>query len=195
VPFQERSEQPARSKVLVEQLVDGLRLTVPPDRLWLGERRAVVPALAFVTCLFAVAAAIFVWGRWSDDWGEWHMALTAGAITGCAFPATLLLLWLLFLAYLRRQRAVIRVQDGNLSVTHTGMLRRRSYDWPREQRPDVHLGHPRIGTLWQLQIHSGDAKRVGLLTGRDPCELQWLATIIRQALRQAESQPDAALCR
>ena len=194
-PFQERSEQPAASKVRVEQSVDGLQLTLPPDRLRLGELRSLIYSFVFVICLGAVASGFFFWGGWREDLSRahevWAQAVTAAGVTFCAFPATLLLIVLVVLARLRRQQADIRVQDGNLSVTHRGMVRRRSYHWSRAQGPDVRLGHPQnpFGLLWELQIHADDEKPVGLLLGRDPCELQWLATVIRRALREHASSP------
>jgi hypothetical protein len=178
VPFQERWEQPAESKVRVEKLDEGILLTIPPGNLWLGHIPTALRAIATVTMLFALATVVLLWGGWIE-------AFTFGA----GFADAMLVLAYLSIVFanarLGHQRAIIVVQGGKLDALYSSPIRGREHRWSSQEQLDVRLGHPWgfYNGLWELQIHSGQEK-VGLLVGRDPIELQWLATLIRQALRQ-----------
>jgi hypothetical protein len=190
VPFQERREQPAGSKVLVEKSPEGVRLTIPPGNLWLGHIPTMLRAFATVFVLFALVTVILFWAR-SHIAENIHLVLWDALTFGAGFADTLLILAYLSLVFastrLGRQSATIVVQDATLNVLYTSPIRGREHrcSWSSQQQPDVRLGHPWGGFdgLWELQIHSGQEK-VSLLLGREPIELQWLATLIRQALRQ-----------
>jgi hypothetical protein len=182
VPFQELREQPAGSKVLVEKSPEGVRLTIPPGNLWLGRIPVILRAIATVIVLFTLATFILFWV------GRLGTPLIIAVTFGAGFADTVLILAYLSLVFantrLGRQWAIIAVQDANLNVLYTSPIRGRERRWLSQQQPDVRLGHPwgGFGRLWELQIHAGQEK-VGLLVGRDPIELQWLATLIRQALQ------------
>ena len=114
------------------------------------------------------------------------------------------------LAYLHSQEPPIIFRDlkpanimlqpnGNVRLIDFGIARRFT---PGASKDTMLLGSVGYSPPEQFGRHQTDirsdiyafgATLHHLLTGRDPCELQWLATVIRQALRQGASQQDSAL--
>ena len=90
--------------------------------------------------------------------------------------------------HLGTRRWTLRMDRSQLLVTLKSVLRSREWRWAAGDIEDVRVGNSGTEvnnrTLEQLQIHTRtDAKQTGLLTGRTPEELAWVATTLREALR------------
>jgi hypothetical protein len=73
-----------------------------------------------------------------------------------------------------------------------GIFGAKQREFPCEEIGDICLGPSGMevnGTpVRQLQIHSRDGQQLGLLTGRDEAELEWLACELRAAWRAADPE-------
>ena len=85
-----------------------------------------------------------------------------------------------------RRRAGIVVADGRLSVFQTGLFGSKERSWTKDEISTVRLGNSGMEVndvpVPELQILPIGEKKVGLLAGRDPAELNWLAAVICRAL-------------
>ena len=82
--------------------------------------------------------------------------------------------------------SVSRNAAGNLLVMQQGIFGTKRREWPVEAIESIGLGPSGMKVndrdVLQLQVHAGGEK-LGLLTGRDETELEWLACELRCAWR------------
>lgn len=178
--FHGRAEQPEGSLVLREELSHaGVRLTVPR----LGMFRTSGGVLFFIgVALLAAASVALVLGLRGffplfGDLG-WIITLVIIGVAICGVAGIVDGLQLAL------ARAVLTADAQSLEVTASGLFGTKHHHWPREKVTTVNVGqHPGGGgMIWELQIHVKYQKHVGLLPGRDAGELQWIATVLREAL-------------
>jgi hypothetical protein len=198
LPFLERSEQPSGSKMIYEPLSGGFRITVP--KMGFGHPNIHFHMAGVV--LFLALTAFFGWflylhwlvNQW--DFGASIVGL-AVVITGLAFIGAAVAL------VGRAQRhALVTVLDDTLSIQQTNLYRTKRQEWARSSIADVLLGythgaiqytgtrpilHDHMNPFWELQIHLDDGTIVHLFDGYDDAELQWMATVLRRALRIPEA--------
>ncbi len=71
-------------------------------------------------------------------------------------------------------------------IMQTNLFTTTNREWPRSQIHTVVVGPTGISLnstpILELQIRSAEKKLCGMLAGRDPAELAWMATLLRQAL-------------
>jgi hypothetical protein len=185
-PFRERGEQPAGSKVVVEESIGGLTLTVPP--LGIGHRSALAffgTSVVVVTMTAVLAGFIFLAGplplpRWTWILLDAVMGLLALGMAGTGLQ----LAW---------RRAVLTVTADELNVAQTDPFDSQKGEWSRSELVDVRVGTPSGAAEerppWALRIYPKQGRPFGFLAGRDAAELQWLATVLRQCLRLPEDSP------
>jgi hypothetical protein len=95
-----------------------------------------------------------------------------------------------------RRTAMFAVAAGNLLVMQKGLFGTKKREWAVDDISHIALGPSGMKVndrdVLQLQIHAAGEK-LGLLTGRDVAELEWLACELRSAWRAARSpdQPHA----
>jgi len=118
------------------------------------------------------------------------------------FPLFLLLFWavgigmLLGALNMGRRSAMFAVAGGNLLVMQKGIFGTKRREWSAQEISSIVTGPSGMKVndrdVPQLQIHASGEK-LGLLTGRDERELEWLACELRNAWRAASSsgQPHA----
>src|SRR5262249_19452695 len=95
-----------------------------------------------------------------------------------------------------RRRAILAVVGDSLLVIQEGPMRLKRSEWHRDELKDVRpapsglsVNHKRV---LELQIQPKLGKPFGLLGGHGDPELEWIATMLRGALRlPAESVPPA----
>lgn len=93
---------------------------------------------------------------------------------------------LLTAIHLGRRKFTIRADRSRLEFGMQSPIRSRQWSWPASELSMVVVGDS--GTkvndqmLLQLQVHTRDGKKQGLMTGRDPEELRWVAWSLCQAL-------------
>jgi hypothetical protein len=177
--YEELAEQPAGSRITVEQSAESLRLIVPP-----GIRNSPGWYIAGgFLCMMAFAlSTMFFEDDAVRDMPLWLNVLlfTGTGIGGISF--------ILAQANLTRRRLELAVHGDALMVLQSNLFGAKQRQWRREHVADVFVIHHPDSEgpdHWELQIQprpgEGDAFR--LLAYQDVSELRWLATVLRQALR------------
>jgi hypothetical protein len=86
-----------------------------------------------------------------------------------------------------RRRAVFAVVGETLMVLQTGIFGSKRREWKSEHIADIRTGPSGMKVnnmdVIELQILQRNGKKFGMLAGREVPELQWLATLLRRALR------------
>jgi hypothetical protein len=197
-PFLERHEQPAGSKITLERSAEGVLLTVPAAG-WLHPtvRRIFHWSAAFFGLALG-GGPLFCWlaEAITVRSGDVVDPYTPGTFMAYVFEAVAVIwiivwtiggLWDLVVGVWRaRWQGQLAVAGDLLILRCTTLFGTRSRQWERASVVDV-----RIGRAWgefeeancELQIHLNDRKIVRVLPGYGDQELQWLATVLRRALR------------
>jgi hypothetical protein len=186
--FVERPEQPADSRIVVERSGEDLALTVPPTGFAHGDAAGYLSA-GFVLTLIAGVGAFFA----PEGINMFSITLAILGILGVGC----------LVAAIGRARQHMQwwVVDDTLLVEQTTLYGTTHLRWPRWRVADVRVGYhvPAIlaksATLrnvmahqhgdprWAIHVHLENGDIVGLLDGYSAEELQWLATVLRRALR------------
>jgi hypothetical protein len=183
------TEQPAGSRVLVEERGAGVRLVVPPAGVWRGSK-----GLFFFGLLWCAFMAVF----------------TAFSVTGSikrqnsiplAFWFFIPTFWLIGLGLLAcainmgRRSATLEVIAGRLGVENRGLFGSKRREWTRADlvaiRADASGMEVNDRPVIELQFHPRDGKKVGLLAGHDEQELRWMATRLRRVMNVPARLPEA----
>jgi hypothetical protein len=180
VPFVERSEKPSQSKAVLVRQASGLALTLPPPGLWRGSSGCYfLFGLVWMMCV-TVAGISFLPG--APDRGQAVLVLLICLVAGVVV--------LLIGIHLGSKQAVFTVAGASLMVVEdSGLLGSKCHEWTRREIADIRTGWagPDMNAdekpLPELQILLGNGEIHGMLSGRGEQELQWIATVLRQALR------------
>jgi hypothetical protein len=178
--LQERQEPPSGSRVRVEEWAGVFTVVVPPPGAWRGSRGlfpfalAWCAVLAFLTALTAFATesagvnargafVVVLGGSWAVGLGLVLTAVARG-----------------------RRGAVLTVTGDSLRVGQTGLVRTRHQEWARDELLEIVVGTSfrKEGDvpLLELKVWEFPGSYTGLLAGRGPAELAYIATQLRQAL-------------
>jgi hypothetical protein len=170
-------ERPSGSGVMVEHHPDGVTFIVPPTGVGRDARGGVflLVGVMFLTgalvCMLAAAGIVTLQG---DPWPAFCICLVCGLI-----PLTGAI-------ELGRRRVVLVVSGFKLIVTTDSPFRYRERFWPRAELNDIDTGPSKHEIndrpLPELQIHLRTGKKFGFLVGREPEDLEFLATSLRRAL-------------
>ena len=187
-------EQPPGSDVQAESFPDGITLRVPPAGVWKG------------------SAGLFQFGiGWSVLIGAFTLLfLVAGVFQGAAvsgIPGLFAVMGVLcspgaammyFGWRMGTRESVVAIVAGNLMVMQTTGQRVKRKEWPQSEIQTIRVGPSDIEKndepVPELQIMGPKGKLFGMLAGRDPRELGWMATMLRQGLQSAgpSRAPDGA---
>lgn len=182
--FTEREEQPAGSKIILEQSADGVTLTVPPAGIWRGSKGGFFFSLLW--CGFmTVFTSIIVGAAFGDVKGRENLLV---------FFIVIPVFWGIGIAMMLgainmgKRRAVLAVVGNNtLLAMQTGIFGGKRQEWQRDQIADIRPGPSGMEVndipVMELQIQPSQGKKFCMLAGRDQEELAWLATVLRRALR------------
>jgi len=186
--------QPEGSKIAVDKFEGGLTIQVPPAGVWKGSSGMFFFALIWNGFMTVFTSAMICGGlnaeNKPDETALWVL------------PLFLLLFWavgigmLLGALNMGRRSAMFAIAGSNLLVMQKGIFGTKRREWPVEEISSIALGPSGMKVndrdVNQLQIHAAGDK-LGLLTGRDEQELEWLACELRSAWRAAKSsgQPHA----
>jgi hypothetical protein len=195
--IQDRPRQPANSTAILEPQPDGLTITIPPAGLLRGSHWVFV-----VWCLgwnsFLVPAPLFLIAAFRGEMKGTDESLSVLFV--CLFFSPFLLIGIgSLLALLHRgwRRTSIAVAGGSLQVVESGLFGTRRHRWAATDLLDVRaiseLREDGEGTSWAvaLEVQPKEGATYRLLPYRDKAELEWIATVVRQALRlrPAATQP------
>jgi len=179
--------QPVGSSVQLEETAAGLTLTLPP----LGARKGSYGLLHFgiIWCAILgviVTALIFsmVRGSQSVPWPVFPF-LSVFVLIGVFV--------LVSAVNLGKRRGIIRVLDGTLQIAQEGLFKPKLWNWRREEIATVCAGDSgtRVNNraIPELQIFPVNGKKVGVFSGRDDANLEWMAAKLRRALKIRCDQP------
>jgi hypothetical protein len=176
----------------LEQQADGLTLTLPAAGVWRGSKGLFGFSLLWLALTLPGA-------------GGFLAAALSGGMKGTGWGALLpLCILALFLVIgislllgainMGKRQAVFAVVGETLMVLYTGIFGSKRQEWKREQIADIRTGPSGIEVNHtpeiELQILPHSGKKFGMLAGREVQELQWMATVLRRALRvPQESAP------
>jgi hypothetical protein len=169
------TEQPADSPVIVERQPDSVVLKVPP----MGLHRS-LKSLFYFALFWGGFLLICPGLTWMVS-GKILLVLVPMVIFWTAFIASLLAA-----INMRLRRAVLAVVGDTLMVYQTGLFGAKRREWRRDEVASIRVGPSGMGVnevpVLELQVHSKNGTKVGLLAGRNVDELRWLATTLRSAL-------------
>jgi hypothetical protein len=174
--------QPASSRIDVDKFEGGLTVRVPPAGLWKGTSGLFFFALlwnGFMTIFTTIMSLAILQGDGGDfDDSPWLPALFLGLFWAVGLGL------LLGALNMGRRRAMFAVAAGNLLVMQLGLFGTKRREWPLEEVRDIRLGPSGMKVndrdVLQLQIATL-SENLGLLTGRDEAELEWLTGELRVA--------------
>ncbi|HMF10832.1 MAG TPA: hypothetical protein VKE94_00960 [Gemmataceae bacterium] len=174
-------DQPADSHVRVERQPDSVVLTIPPAGLRRGSNGLF--GFAILWCgfmaVFTSIVVFFAGAGMRDGFGLFLAFIVAFWGIGIAL--------LLAAINMGRRQAVLAVVDGTLMVYQTGLFGAKRHEWPKDSVASIRTGPSSMEVnevpVLELQIHSNNGTKVGLLAGRNVDELRWLATMLRRSLQ------------
>jgi hypothetical protein len=178
--FRDVAEKPADSPVVIQRQSSGIVLEIPPAGLRKGSMGLFAFACAW--CLFmAVFTFLVVFGKqakpspgnlpfWPFLAGFWAIGL--GMMAGAV--------------HLGKRRATLTAGKSGLIVVVTSPFGVKRREFRREEIAAVRADDSNVkvnnSPLLELQVHPVTGKKVGLFVNRDPGELRWMATELRNAL-------------
>jgi hypothetical protein len=172
--FPDRPNQPAGSKAAAEQRDDGLALSVPPAKLGLAGG-AILTGIVQILIIVVVLTVLLM-----------GAAVQGGLPSGMYF--VLVWFWLLPLIVLlvfihqSRRRHTFVIASDTLSIMQKSPVLKKRWQWSAAEIECIQVGRNRRLQL-ELQIDIKKQKRFAFLEQRDQRELEWLATVLRRALR------------
>jgi hypothetical protein len=182
--------QPSGSKIAVDKFEGGLTLQVPPAGVWKGSSGMFFFALIWNGFMTVFTSGVVCGGLNAENKPD-ETALWI-------FPLFISLFWavgiglMLGALNMGRRSAMFAVAGGNLLVMQKGLFGTNASGRGTSRQPSPSGMKVNDRDVNQLQIHS-TGEKLGLLTGRDETELEWLACELRSAWRAATSsgQPHA----
>ena len=181
LPFQELDDQPDSSDIELEESTDGLTLRVPPPGIWRGNKSGLRAGIVWLG-IMSVAAYYLIF----SDALRLELPLRAfiGFFGFFFWGAGFIPIGQA--VYLGRHSALLALDRDELRVEQTSLFGSWRHRWRRAELADVAVGMGTVPVSGQPMLElkvlpRGDVP-VGLLTGRDAAELEWLATVLRGAL-------------
>jgi len=177
-------QQPAGSRVQVEERVNGIRLTVPPAGLGEGSKGLFFFALLWCGFMTVFTTVAIVAGFDSKDKGDGAVWVFVGFITvfwgiGAGLMAAAL--------NMGKRTATFMVEGGELRIETKGLFGVKQWVWRRDEVAAIRVDNSNVEVndrpVLNLQIFPRTGKKTGLLAGRNEDELRWMATRLRGALK------------
>jgi hypothetical protein len=185
-------EQPAESDIQVDAFDGGLSLRVPPAGLRKGSAGLFSFGILWLIFIGGFTALILAFGGGQGGFG-------GNVLAGLLFIS---LFWIIGIVVLLigwnmgRREAALAVVDGKLAVVQTGLRRAKRHEWPLAEVETVRVAPSGMEVndvpVPELAIQGHKGKLFGMLAGRDPRELAWMAGVLRQAIRQAGADTSAS---
>jgi hypothetical protein len=181
-PHVDRREPPAGSKVVVEQLPSGVTLNVPAMGLRGTNLALFIFGIvwSFLTVGFTVVAINSGGGGIIPP--LMYLAFVAFDLVGVAM--------IVFAVLQSRIKIGLAAVDGRLMMLQLGW-RKIEREWPPGEIQSVDVGPSNLKMndqpVPELQIVGADGRKCGLMGGRPVAELEWIATLLRDALKLPKS--------
>jgi len=173
----ERVEQPKGSQALLEEHANGMTISFPAAGILRGSKGMFGFGLVWCAFMGVFSSVIVLAGESDVDF---------------VFYAFIGLFWLIGIGMLvgainmGLRQAVLAVLDGDLAIIQKGLFGTKRSKWAREELSAIRSGPTGMEVngkpVIELQVHLEDGKKVGLLSERSNPELDWAATVLRNAL-------------
>lgn len=185
------AEQPPQTDIVLQNLPDGVGISVPPVGIWRGSKGLFLMALIWNAMMagFVVMLVVSMVRHGStDDAPPFTLVLFVGVFA--AFGVVLLLSAI----NMGTRRALIAVSGGVLTIRRIGPFGTKEHRFARGEVLAVRMGQSGIEVnnrpLMELQVIPAGGRKVGILTQRTEEELRWLAAVLRRALKVGTSPPE-----
>lgn len=175
--FGDRNEQPEDSTALLQEHANGITISFPAAGVWKGSKGLFF--FSVIWCGFVGAiTTVLVFADGSEELPVF-LFLSLFWLVGIGM--------LLGALNMGRRQSVLAVLDGDLAVIRKGIFGTRRIKLRRDElaaiRPGPSGTHVNDQPIIELQIHPLAGKKIGLLSERDDREIEWAATVLRQALQ------------
>jgi hypothetical protein len=184
------AERPPQTDIVLQDLPDGVGLSVPPAGLWRGTKGLFLFALiwdAMVSGFLVILIVSMVRDGPKGGAPPFIVFLFVGVF------ATIGVALLLTAINMGKRRALIAVSGGVLTIRRIGPFGTKEHRFARGEVLAVRIGPSGIlvndKPLMELQVLPAGGKKVGILSQRKEEELLWLAAILRQVLKVGAEPP------
>jgi hypothetical protein len=181
----ERHEQPAVSKIVVDEHAEGVTFAVPAAGLLRGSAGLFGFACVWLTFMAIFTGVMCVAGvqQQQQQPGGWGLL----GITAFVGMFWLVGAGLMYAALnMARRRATFDVAADRLNVSLVNLLGEKNHSWSTAELRSVGVGPSGVEVndrpLLELQVLPVGKTKAGFLAGRDVAELEWLATRLRREL-------------
>jgi hypothetical protein len=176
--FSDRPDPPVTSDVVLERNNDGLTLTIPPGELGLAGALLIHGSIeAFAFAAVVTVLAVQPVGQ-APAWPVW-LFLAVFWLPGLSMVLTFIrATW---------QRVTLTVTAEGLTLVDSSPIFCRRRQWARRRLETVRAQEER--GQFALRIGTGLGQAFCLLHGRPREELEWMATVLRQALNVPAVRP------
>jgi hypothetical protein len=185
----DRWEQPADSEIVFEPLPGGLTLNVPAPGIRRGSAGLFTFGLVWCGALAIITGVVALSSFQGQNQDGWF-----------GFAAFLAMFWtvgigvLLMAISMGRRSAGFAIVDGKLMILQISPFGSKSNEWRLEELQSVRIGPSGMEVnnvpVMELQIVPLEGRPFGMLRGRDVGEIEWVATLLRAAVRSAKTGPD-----
>ncbi len=180
-PAGDAVSRPPASRVTLQENPDGITLTIPPAGLLKGSSGLFGFSVAW--CAFMVMFSGFsIFGAAGGGSGGIPWPFVGGSAVFWAIGIALLLAAI----NMGRRHAIIDIVEDVLLINRKSLLRLRSHQFARDELEWVSVGPSGMSVndvpVPELRIRPRRGAALGLFAGRDPDELRWLASVIRDRM-------------
>lgn len=179
----DRFEKPAGSLVEHQEIPGGFTLVIPSPGVWKGSAGMFVFSLfwcGFMALFTGIAVFSLLNGAKPDAAAVWIIPLVITVFWAVGVGM------LLGAINMGRRQAAIAVAGGQLKLIQLSLFGTKRREWLLEDLVTARKGKSGMEVndvpVMQLHIVPRDGKPYSLLTGRDEEELEWIATLLRQAI-------------
>ncbi len=176
--------KPPASRIGIRQNPDGLTMTIPRESLTQGNIHWLLFCILWGVMAVGITISSALW------------ALIPSSVTGdlwplflvCPFFGLIEIAMIVITVRMGRRCAFIDVVDDVLLINNKGLLGIRSRRWASREIAAITLGQARLsakrGSQPELKVRRrGDLLATCMFVGLDRRELEWIAWILRHALK------------
>ncbi len=184
-------QQPASSNARLTSTMSGVELDLPSKGFWKESGGLLVFSILWCGFMVVFTSVMVV----STFKGHARVNTELGLLAFLAVFWAVGLGMGLLAVHLGTRRWTVRADSAHLEATVRSAVRSRHWQWDAADIRQLVVGDSNMEVnnrrLQELQVHPRSGKKTGLLRGRDPEELAWVATTLRRVLKVAAT-PDTA---
>lgn len=180
---EEVQQQPAGSNARLVETAGGVELELPSKGFWKESGGLLVFSLLWCGFMVVFTTAMVA----GSIKGHTAASAALGLLAFLAVFWTIGLGLLLLAIHLGTRRWAVKADERHLEAAVRSAVRSRNWQWGASDLRELKVGDSNIEVnnrrLQELQVYARSGKKTGLLRGRDPVELAWIATRLRRVLK------------